>query len=210
MYKIYKNLMTDFDREQILSVIKLFPENCWTQSVCTDEQVLQLREFLPRIVIKKLYKIHDFMIKQIEEDFDLESKNISLNKPDYRDLLNDGILTVDKRIVGMSLSAHADIPTGTFEKHLGTTDGTSPITMSAIFYWNDDFSGGEINFHEKTSPEELFKESKIENLPITGSYKPIAGDLLVFPSSTIHSITPVESGERYSTQYFYNKIENKK
>lgn len=206
MYKIYKNLIPDSTIEQFLSVIKLFPDNCWTQSICTDEDVIQLREFLPKIIMQTMYDLHKSIIPTIEEDFELPSKNIKLKNPDYRDITNGGILTIDKRLPGMSLSPHADIPTGTYERHLGTTDGTSPITISGIFYWNDDFDGGEINFHENADASILIKDKEKTDLSVTGSYKPVAGDFLVFPSHTVHSITEVKSGTRYSTQYFFNRF----
>ena len=207
MIKIYKNLLNKEDREMILTCAKIFPSEYWTQSICTDEDVIQLREYLPRIVIKKLYNIHQLMISVIEEDFNLNEKNIFLDNPDYSSLLNEGVLTIDKRIKGMSLSPHADKPTGTYEKHHGVDEtGFTPITMSSVFYWNDDFEGGEINFYENADWNTLAVLRQPTDMTITQTYKPVAGDFIVFPSDLVHSISEIKSGERYSTQYFYNKI----
>jgi hypothetical protein len=55
--------------------------------------------------------------------------------------------------------------------------------VSTVYYLNDDYEGGEINF------------------PRFGvSYKPAANELLVFPSTYVynHSVSPVISGTRYA------------
>ena len=209
MIKVYKNLMTPEDREEVLSLVKIFPDQYWTQSICTDESVDQLREFLPRTVIKKLYNIHQLMISVIEEDYNLNEKGIFLDSPDYRDLLNDGVLTIDRRTKGMSLHPHADVPTGTYEKEFGVDEnGFTPITMSCVFYWNDDFQGGEIQFYENADWHKWAVLHEETDMSITYTYKPVAGDFIVFPSDVVHSIDEITSGERYSTQYFYNRIVN--
>ena len=55
--------------------------------------------------------------------------------------------------------------------------------MSTIYYLNDNYEGGEINF---------------PRFNIT--YKPVANDFIIFPSNYMynHSVSPVISGERYA------------
>lgn len=55
--------------------------------------------------------------------------------------------------------------------------------ISMIFYLNDDYSGGEINFPR-----------------FNISYKPNKNDMLIFPSTYVynHSVSPVISGTRYA------------
>lgn len=208
MIKVYnvKEILSDEERLKCLSIIKQFPDNTWTQSVCTDEQVIQLREFFPIYVLKRINRLHEIMLPLIEKDFMLNEKNISLEKPNYLDSRQDNIITIDKRTKGMSLSPHADVPTGTFTKHIGNESGKSRITISSVYYWNDDFDGGEIDFHENARSSQLQSETSTQNdLSVTYTYKPVAGDFIVFPSDTVHSIKEIHSGERLSTQYFYLK-----
>lgn len=207
MIKIYKDVLEEEERLKIFSMIKNFPEETWTQSVCTHEAVIQLREYIPFYFMRVLHKLHDKMLPIIEEDFSLKDKNIKLAKPNYCNPLSESIITVDKRIKGMSLTPHADIPTGTFIGHIGSPTGESTITMSCVYYWNDDFEGGEINFHENAIPGHILAANPElvngNDYSITDTYKPVAGDFIVFPSDLVHSITEVISGERISTQYFY-------
>jgi predicted 2-oxoglutarate/Fe(II)-dependent dioxygenase YbiX len=55
--------------------------------------------------------------------------------------------------------------------------------ISSVYYLNDDFVGGILSFSR-----------------FNISYKPVANELLLFPSSYVynHSVSPVEDGLRYS------------
>lgn len=208
MIKVYnvKEILSDEERLKCLSIIKQFPDNTWTQSICTDEQVIQLRDFFPIYILKKIHRLHETMLPLIEKDFKLNEKGINLENPNYLDSKQNNIITIDKRTEGMVLGPHSDVPTGTFTKHIGNESGKSRITMSSVYYWNDDFEGGEINFHENAvSPELLIDGTAQNDLSITYTYKPVSGDFIVFPSDTVHSIRKIWSGERLSTQYFYLK-----
>lgn len=69
-----------------------------------------------------------------------------------------------------------------FDSHID--DGPkAPKVISIIAYLNDDYTGGEIEYKN-----------------INFSYKPSAGDVIIFPSNYIyrHEVKPVESGIRYS------------
>jgi hypothetical protein len=58
-----------------------------------------------------------------------------------------------------------------------------PRRVSTVYYLNDDYEGGEINFPR-----------------FNISYKPAANELLIFPSNYIynHSVSEVTSGTRYA------------
>ncbi len=64
-----------------------------------------------------------------------------------------------------------------------------PRQVSAVYYINDDYSGGELEF-------------PFLNI----SVKPSPGELLVFPSTNLfsHSANPVISGTKYSMANWYN------
>jgi predicted 2-oxoglutarate/Fe(II)-dependent dioxygenase YbiX len=150
------------------------------------------------------------MMHIISKDFKLDEYNIKLTHPGDQFLIMDNSLTIDKRIVGNSLGPHADVPTGTFAKEKGVffEDGTSPITMSCVFYWNDDFEGGELELYFSIDPKDLIENPQSYDFSKISSdytYKPVAGDLVVFPSHVVHAIKPITKGTRYSTQYFYER-----
>ena len=83
-------------------------------------------------------------------------------------------------------------PGGKFNHH---SDDGAPYrcTVSAVGYFNDDYTGGALNF-------EFF------GLTV----KPDAGDLIIFPSSYIysHASIPVESGTKYAVVIMTDRNEN--
>ena len=66
------------------------------------------------------------------------------------------------------------------------------IAVSAVFYWNEDYDGGELVF---------------PNLGI--QYSPKAGDLVCFPPNELwsHQVNPIIKGWRFTTPFFYNEDE---
>jgi len=71
---------------------------------------------------------------------------------------------------------------GKFDLHIDDA-GATFRRASTVFYLNDDYEGGEIEFPS-----------------FNVKYKPEAGDLIMFPSSYAyrHKVNPVTSGVRYS------------
>lgn len=209
--KIYKNVMPDDIRTKYLEMFGKYPNSILTQSICTDEAVFQLREYLPLPVAKELNDLHIKMIPIIVKDFELDKDGIKLENPKY--LRNDvqELITVDKRIAGMKLPIHRDIPTGDYAGHFGLEGGMTSITMTGIFYWNDDFDGGALQFIDPTLTEEKDMDPEDRDNPnVLKSpyyYKPVAGDFVVFPSYLYHEILEMGLGERYSSQYFFNRLE---
>lgn len=178
MIKIYKDTMSEEDRLKSLEMMGNFPDQFWTQSICTSSPVDQLREYMPSEVLGIIHDVHVRMQSEIENDFSVE-----LAKP----IIGKGaIVTIDRRLKGYSLPRHQDIPTGDYVHHIGAASGESNMLVSCVYYWNDDFEGGEL----------LFEEDNF-------LYKPEAGDLVVFYSNMEHEILEIKSGVRYSTQYFF-------
>jgi hypothetical protein len=207
--RIYKNTIDQSIIKRSMEMFELYPNEILTQSVCTDTPVLQLREFLPVPVAKAVLMAHNTILPKITRDFELEKDDIKLEKPNYLETYGQEMLTVDKRIEGMWLGTHRDIPTGTYTKHFGLEGGMTAITMSCVFYWNDDFEGGELKFIDPTLEQANEMSEQDLNNPYVLKppyvYKPVAGDMVVFPSHIYHNIEPVKSGSRYSTQYFFNR-----
>lgn len=70
-------------------------------------------------------------------------------------------------------------------------DGGVPIAprYTALFYFNEDYDGGEISFPDK-------------NLSI----KPNKNSVIIFPSKTVHQVDMLKSGSRYLTScYLYER-----
>lgn len=204
MIKLYKNLMPEDQRLEVLEAIRQFPDPLWAQSVCTDMPVHQLRQWTPNTVMRYMYSVHKKAMSLIKDDFNLKERNIELREPDYGGYTNTSFLTIDKRVKGMTLKPHPDIPTGTYDAHPGLLkDGKSPITISGIFYWNDDFEGGELQFH---NDDVAIEKPELCDIKDPYLYKPVAGDFVAFESKYIHEILEVTSGERYSTQWFFDNL----
>lgn len=65
-----------------------------------------------------------------------------------------------------------------------------PCQISFVYYLNDDYEGGEIEFQDY----------------IGKPYKPEAGDLVIFPSAPtyLHRVLPITSGTKYACISFAN------
>lgn len=208
MVKIYKDLLPEEDRLSALELLKMYPDSILTQSVCTDEGVYQLRDALPITIAKNIYSIHDRIFARMSTDFELEKDEIQLRRPTYLQQDSNEFITVDKRIPGMHLPLHRDVPTGTYAGHFGLDNGMTAITMTGIFYWNDDYEGGELQFDDLTLDSSIKNDdNRFDNsiLKPPFLYKPAAGDFVVFPSHLYHEILPIKNGDRFSTQYFFNR-----
>jgi len=70
---------------------------------------------------------------------------------------------------------------------------TPNFTVTLNAYLNDNYEGGEIVF----LPDDYTRESE-HDADIVLSYKPKAGDIVVFPSYLWHRTNPVLSGHRYN------------
>lgn len=66
------------------------------------------------------------------------------------------------------------------------------VHISSVFYFNDDYDGGELLFHDQ-------KNNSIKNLVI----KPKPGSVVFFDALQVHSTNPIISGIKYSYTNFY-------
>jgi predicted 2-oxoglutarate/Fe(II)-dependent dioxygenase YbiX len=80
-----------------------------------------------------------------------------------------------------------------FSMHADDSYGT-PRTVSMVYYPNDDYEGGELEF-----------------VHFGVKIKPKAGQLFVFPSaySYMHKIHAIKSGVRYTFVSFFSEISEK-
>lgn len=99
----------------------------------------------------------------------------------HSDLEFNGIGSVQRQYEGVYLNEHVD------------SESNPLVRYACVIYVNDDFTGGELNFPL-----------------IELKYRPVAGSLIVFPSSSefLHGVLPVGPGPtRYALPAFINKKE---
>jgi hypothetical protein len=83
-----------------------------------------------------------------------------------------GMMSVSKLLPGPAMGVHQDSP------HPESNH------LACLMYLNDDYDGGEISF------------------PGLGfTYRPIAGDILLFKGNIPHEVFPVKSGVRYNFNF---------
>ncbi len=96
-------------------------------------------------------------------------------------------LAIFKTVPGHTPEEHADSQ----NMDGSPKDGCSDFLVSAVVYFNDDFTGGELVF------------------PKVGySYQPIAGDCILFPSTTdySHYVDRVAEGERIVLPLWFSGV----
>jgi PKHD-type hydroxylase len=76
-------------------------------------------------------------------------------------------------------------PSGHYGKHVDNVFNGTVRKLSFVLQLSDpkDYEGGELQIHLSDNPEIMKKEQ---------------GTLIAFPSSTLHEVTPVTKGKRYS------------
>ena len=67
--------------------------------------------------------------------------------------------------------------------------GKFPRTISVIIFLNNDYEGGELNFHNPFNNNEIYK-----------TIKPAPGRCIMWPSNFVypHSVSKVTKGTRYA------------
>ena len=66
------------------------------------------------------------------------------------------------------------------------------VHVSSVFYFNDNYEGGELVFHNE-------ENNTVKNLII----KPKPGSVVIFDALQVHSTNPIVSGVKYSYTNFY-------
>jgi hypothetical protein len=84
-----------------------------------------------------------------------------------------------------------------FQREFAANPG-SKFGVTAVFYLNDNYEGGEIIFR-------FFKDDSLKEIEKDFSYKPSKGDILVFPSGPphFHGVLSVKSGEKYIIRNYW-------
>jgi predicted 2-oxoglutarate/Fe(II)-dependent dioxygenase YbiX len=63
---------------------------------------------------------------------------------------------------------------------------TTPRTLSAIYFVNDNYKGGELEVMTGSHSKDRFKMTKEQ------------GSIIIFPSYMLHQVLPIKKGQRYS------------
>ena len=106
---------------------------------------------------------------------------------------------------------------GTFMgAHFDQQEGDTRLRYSLVFYLNDDYEGGELSFTIESpdapiimgKPSEDYDKAK-DSDRITLSFKPEAGDVVIFPSSPPyhHTAHLVKSGYKYMIPLHWYNLE---
>lgn len=184
---VYKNLdvyyKTIIPEIEMLSDIKIIE---WEQSfaVINDEKVVNKTIRDSSSFILKLFsnKIKDDVSQTDDDLYNLSiriSTLINQKIKDYESFFNvpNENIFEDYRVIKYDINQH-------FAPHIddGILRDNLYRRISSVFYINDNYEGGEINF---------------PNFNI--SYKPNANELLVFPSNFmyVHSVSPITKGTKY-------------
>lgn len=131
---------------------------------------------LPLNISNVLCKIYDYIKLNLNSTTEKENgMGITVLKPGHQMPLH-----VDKGYGDESTIGNPKTPSGFPSREI-----------SSVFYWNEDYEGGEIVFPNQNK-----------------KIKPSSGMLILFPSSSdfSHKVLPVKSGLRYvSTNFWYCK-----
>jgi hypothetical protein len=92
------------------------------------------------------------------------------------------------------LSEHMEGPGGPIHIDMEHSPDNADFELSAIAYFNDDFTGGELNFPK-----------------LKYDFMPSTGDIVTFPPSGIkymHRVKPITSGKRQSVAMWFTCIKD--
>lgn len=208
---VYKNLFADI--QKTLSVIKnseslteQFYISKWTNwgdfgriAKTESEKVFYEQNFLgedaerQRDIVSELFENYNLAIK----DYVLECRD-SLAWPEYVDNFNVNeypwvgvradILKYDLSARRWNMALHYHVDQNRWEEQMGG----QKFVLTTTTYLSDNYEGGEISFLNNETNEIL-------------TYKPEAGDIVVFPSfyPYHHGVLPVTSGEKYLIRMFH-------
>jgi len=173
----YTTLAQDIEEGLLNSGIK------WTESSIRKDDIVQVdtdyRDTMVIDVPYKEYLVDDFI--SLGHAFNSNLSNLFLSV--------FGPLELDyKASYQVETSIHEDysiLKYGVGQKYINHIDDHKDHNrrMSWVYYVNDDYTGGEISFPR-----------------FSLTYKPLANELLIFPSTYVynHSVLPVIEGTRYS------------
>ena len=133
----------------------------------------QIHENMPLNIITELQKLANIHIEDIGHIYNIKLQKLG---------------------PGWQVRVHRHLPNDRLPLHWDNQDNKTnkKIQVSLVFYWNDDFTGGDLVF---------------PNLGI--KYTPKAGDMVCLPPNELwsHEVQPVVTGIRYTTPIFYSEHE---
>lgn len=157
---------------------------------CSDEELY----FLNSITSARMNAINDYIENSgVKELMSLDFKNVTLS--DSSTEFN--VFDIIKNNKEESSVVHTDnMNNYNLHFHIDESESGMQHAIVAMIYLNDDFIGGEIEF---------YNEGKIF------SYKPVAGDIVLFPATYpfYHGTKKNIGGDRYAIRASYDLVSEK-
>jgi predicted 2-oxoglutarate/Fe(II)-dependent dioxygenase YbiX len=153
----------------------IYDANVWADRVCTAKSMEishdpEIKQVVEGLIVR--------LKKEVDKFFDV---NVQATGP-----------AIVRWPIGTRQDPHADK-----ELHEGPDAGTPNdfphYDIASIFYFNEDYEGGELYF------------------PIQGiEFKPTAGSAYFFPGDKyyVHGVRPILSGNRFTSPFFWNILEH--
>jgi hypothetical protein len=151
-------------------------------------------DFIKELYLPQLYKTEEegLMAKKIMEAFYDSTKLFFEDRLKDFDHIGFYPFNIAKYNPGGRMNYHVDYQ----EARYNIPDDKMHVT--AVFYLNDNYTGGEISFIEFNKNEEIIWDF---------SYKPQAGDIIVFSSKApiYHGVEKLESGNKYIIRTYWRQ-----
>lgn len=156
-----ENILSTEEHNKLLDYARSF--NSWYDEPWEAKSIRS--SMLSEEIYDLLRKVFTFTYEKAKKEYDVEIN-----------LFQNNAVQIVKFVKGFSLQPHAD------------TLSVEMLHIASVYYINDDYLGGEINFPE-------------HNLKI----KPKANSLILFPGNEnyIHEVLEIIDGDRYSSAMWF-------
>ena len=168
--KVWDQTETHVDEDGLV----LYDANIWKDRVCTYNSLMASDPTILDLINSMIARLKI----EVDNFFDVDAKETGP--------------AIVRWPVGARQEPHADK-----EFHAGSEKGRANdfpwYDLAGLFYFNDDYEGGELFF------------------PVQGiEIKPNAGSAYFFPGDMhyIHGVRPIISGNRYTSPFFWNILEH--
>lgn len=150
---------------------------------CIIDDPIDVQMFSSDVLAELYLAMKDLFVDYINY-FSIEDQ---MFKPLYT-----GSYSIKEYPAGADLGIHRDY--GVFSNF----NREMPCSITINAYLNEDYLGGELNFYDNNLNkfDDPWEGGHVMPEPII-SYKPEAGDAVIFPSIFLHSVSEVTQGTRY-------------